>query len=58
MATVNGRKALDIAPDTADLVVMGIPTGTDDGKLFDAILKQRAPIYSVIQRGRIAARAV
>ncbi|MBP9892701.1 MAG: amidohydrolase family protein [Planctomycetes bacterium] len=64
MATVNGRKALDIAPDTADLVVLGIPANVGATymsplpDMLDAVLKQRAPIYSVIQRGRIAARAV
>lgn len=58
MATINGRKALDIAPDTADLVVLGIPQGAQDAALLNSILSARAPIYAVIQRGRIAARAV
>jgi cytosine/adenosine deaminase-related metal-dependent hydrolase len=58
MATINGRKALDIAPDTADLVALGIPQGAQDAALLNSILSARAPIYAVIQRGRIAARAV
>lgn len=58
MATVNGRKALEISPDAADLVVMGIPEGAQDATLLNSILSARAPIYSVIQRGRVAARAV
>ena len=58
MATINGRKALDIAADTADLVVLGIPQGAQDASLLNSILGARAPIYAVIQRGRISARAV
>ncbi len=58
MATVNGRRALEIAPDTADLVVLGIPQGAQDATLLNSVLSSRAPIYAVIQRGRIAARAV
>ncbi len=62
MATVNGRKALEIAPDTADLVVLGLPVGAQHAAplqtLLNSILSARAPIYSVIQRGRVAARAV
>jgi aminodeoxyfutalosine deaminase len=58
MATINGRKALEIAPDAADLVVLGIPQGAQDATLLNSILYARAPIYAVIQRGCIAARAV
>ena len=42
----------------ADLVVLGIPQGAQDATLLNSVLSSRAPIYAVIQRGRIAARAV
>ncbi len=62
MATINGRRALDIGADCADLVVLGLPAELKPHaplqETLDSVLAQRAPIYAVIQRGQVAARAI
>lgn len=62
MATINGRRVLDIGPDRADLVVLGLPAAAppaaSPAAVLQALLEHRAPVYAVIQGGRVAARAI
>ena len=58
-ATINGRKALGIAPEAADLAVLGLPDGAREAKvegLLSAILQSDAQVYATISRGKVIAR--
>ncbi|MCA8914826.1 MAG: amidohydrolase family protein [Planctomycetes bacterium] len=56
-ATVNGRKALGIATDAADLAIWGLPQGAEDN-LFKAMLANEVPLYASFSRGNLIARAI
>jgi aminodeoxyfutalosine deaminase len=61
MATVNGRKALSIPNDAADLAIWGLPEGTerlDTEALCNQLILQGPPLIAAFSQGRIIARAV
>jgi cytosine/adenosine deaminase-related metal-dependent hydrolase len=59
-ATVNGRKALGIENDTADLAIWGLPQGAGDERdeLLKAMLENQTPLYASFSRGKLVARAI
>lgn len=60
-ATVNGRKAMGIPNDAADLAIWGIPAGherADRDTLLTALLTHEAPLYAAISQGNLIARAI
>lgn len=57
-ATVNGRRALGIAPDVADLCVWGLPPGDTVESLLQGMLAADTPLYAAFSQGQLIARAV
>jgi len=59
-ATVNGRRALGIESDTADLAVWGLPTsaGHTRDSLLQAMLENEVPLIASFSRGNLIARAI
>ncbi|MCA8936779.1 MAG: amidohydrolase family protein [Planctomycetes bacterium] len=57
-ATVNGRKALGVGQDAADLAIWGLPPGDKLDELLQGMLKNETPLYAGFARGNLIARAI
>jgi aminodeoxyfutalosine deaminase len=58
-ATVNGRRALGIEADAADLTIWGIQPGAKTrDELLHGMLANQTPLYASFSRGNLIARAV
>lgn len=59
-ATINGRHALGIEHDAADLAVWGLPTsaGNTRDSLLKAMLENDVPLIASFSRGNLIARAI
>ncbi|MEZ5991206.1 MAG: amidohydrolase family protein [Planctomycetota bacterium] len=57
-ATVNGRKALGVGQDAADLAIWGLPPGDNLDELLQGMLKNETPLYAGFARGNLIARAI
>lgn len=57
-ATVNGRKALGVAQDAADLAIWGLPAGDNLDELLQGMLKSETPLFAGFARGNLIARAI
>lgn len=59
-ATVNGRRALGIKHDAADLAIWGLPTnaGSTRDSLLQALLENEVPLIASFSRGNLIARAI
>lgn len=59
-ATVNGRRALGIEHDAADLAIWGLPTnaGSTRDSLLQAMLENEVPLIASFSRGNLIARAI
>jgi aminodeoxyfutalosine deaminase len=61
MATVNGRKALGIAQDAADIAIWALPDGTERLKsepLVNQLILQGPPLVAAFSQGRLIARSI
>lgn len=54
-ATVNGRKAMGIPSDAADLAIWGLPEADN---ILEGMLKSEVPLYASFSRGQLIARAI
>ena len=54
-ATVNGRKAMGIPEDAADLAIWGLP---EAGNIFEGMLTKEVPLYASFSQGQLIARAI
>lgn len=60
-ATVNGRRALGLVPEVADLTVWALPAGTEAGNTHEALatlLREGLPLMAGISQGALIARSV
>ncbi len=59
-ATVNGRRALGIENDAADLAIWGLPSdaGSTRDSLLQAMLENEVPLIASFSRGKLIARAI
>ena len=57
-ATINGRKALGVETDAADLAIWGLPPGGNLDALLQGMLKNETPLYASFARGNLIARAI
>lgn len=58
-ATVNGRKAMNIAPDAADLAVWALPGGAKSrDEALMALVTNNPPLLAGFSRGQLIARSI
>lgn len=58
-ATVNGRNALGIDPDAADLCIWGLTSAAGDAKqALESLLRDRPPLLASFSRGNLIARSI
>jgi aminodeoxyfutalosine deaminase len=58
-ATLNGRRAMGIAADAADLAIWGLPPGANTrDEILRGMLEKEVPLYASFSRGNLIARAV
>jgi imidazolonepropionase-like amidohydrolase len=58
-ATVNGRRAMGIESDAADLAIWGVPPGANTREeIFNGMLANEPSLYAAFSRGNMIARAV
>lgn len=58
-ATINGRKAMGIAPDAADLAIWGLPSGENSvPALLRGMLADNPPLLASFSRGKLIARTI